>query len=88
LKRKPLLKEAVTETLEVEEEGETFPGVSQLCPEYSIHCGAVILVVQQVIKIDMEMIVKRRLPSSPSRARNRFRNSGTLNSFVLCTNVK
>ncbi len=45
---------------EDEEEGTVIPGVSQLVPEYSLHCGAVIRIIQLVIRIDVET-VKRKI---------------------------
>jgi hypothetical protein len=56
-----VLKEALIGTLEEEEEeGTVIPGVSQLVPEYSLHCGAVIRIIQLVIRIDVET-VKRKI---------------------------
>jgi hypothetical protein len=59
LKRKPQLKEAEIGTLDddiSDEEGETFPAVGQISPEYSVHCGAVIIVIQLVIKTDLDTL--------------------------------
>ncbi len=57
-----MLKEALIGTLEEEEEGTVIPGFSQLVPEYSLHCGAVIRIIQLVIRIDVET-VKRKIQS-------------------------
>jgi hypothetical protein len=57
-----VLKEALIDTLEEDEEGTVIPGVSLLVPEYSLHCGAVIRIIQLVIRLDVET-VKRKIQS-------------------------